>query len=243
MLLMSEILAGNFRLEEAARGGPSIKARPVKEDADAVCRIQTALAYLSYVMPKSFPNGPFSDPDGIFGQETEDIVRVFQQTNFLNQPREWDGRVGAKTLTKLDVLLPGRGVVSGKGPPPIGKKRILVKTGNQTLQAFAGTRTVFDVDCVTGDSSHPTTAGTFSIFRKVHPCRSIKYNVQMNFAMFFTVDGKAIHQYHGIMPLAIVRLAKSGTDWFGSHGCVRLTRGNASSLFNWTPQFTQVKVI
>ena len=80
---MSEILSGNSRLEEAARGGPSIKARPVKEDADAVCRIQTALAYLSYVMPKSFSNGPFSDPDGIFGQETEDIVRVFQQTNFL----------------------------------------------------------------------------------------------------------------------------------------------------------------
>src|SRR5260370_24948819 len=103
MLLMSEILSGNSRLEEAARGGPTIKECSVKEDADTVWRIQTALAYLSYVMTKSFPNGPFSDPDGIFGQETEDIVRVFQQTNFLNQPREWDGRVGAKTLTKLDV--------------------------------------------------------------------------------------------------------------------------------------------
>jgi lipoprotein-anchoring transpeptidase ErfK/SrfK len=65
----------------------------------------------------------------------------------------------------------------------------------------------------------------------------------MNFAMFFSSDGKAIHQYHGILPLAVVRAAKSGvSDWFGSHGCVRLTEEDAKTLFDWTPIGTPVDI-
>jgi hypothetical protein len=106
--------------------------------------------------------------------------------------------------------------------PPAGKKKIRVLLGKQVLYAFQGSKQVFEFDCVTGASDHPTTIGMYHIMRKDRIHRSTKYNAQMNYAMFFSSDGKAIHQYHGLVPLAVVRVAKSGvSDWFGSHGCVR----------------------
>jgi lipoprotein-anchoring transpeptidase ErfK/SrfK len=122
-------------------------------------------------------------------------------------------------------------------------KRIEVSLGKQILEAFEGSKRVFVFDCVTGAEDHPTTAGSFSIFRKHHPHRSHKYDVQMNYAMFFTQDGKAIHQYHGFAPLSVVRAMKKGvTEWFGSHGCVRLTEEDARTLYQWTPVGTTVRV-
>ncbi|WP_349252623.1 L,D-transpeptidase [Burkholderia sp. AU32357] len=56
---------------------------------------------------------------------------------------------------------------------------------------------MFRFDCVTGDSEHPTDRGAFRIMRKYPTYRSRAYNMQMNYAMFFTGDGKALHQYHG----------------------------------------------
>ncbi|WP_081687011.1 L,D-transpeptidase family protein [Chitinilyticum litopenaei] len=45
-------------------------------------------------------------------------------------------------------------------------------------------------------------------------------------------DGKAFHQYHG-PSFTAVRLGRGISDWFGSHGCVRLSEDDAKSLFNW----------
>jgi lipoprotein-anchoring transpeptidase ErfK/SrfK len=272
MPLLSYLLAGDQRLEQAASGGPSIKPQPFTEPKETIRRIQMALCELSYVFFKSFRDGV---PDGVFGPDTRDAVVHFQHAQFPGQQNEWDGRLGRKTLAKLDEALlylntnadipilsssefkPVRGPAAPKPPPkPVPKpppaprpsaardKRIEINTDNQTLRAFLGKLLVYDFDCVTGDSSHPTDPGNHTIFRKQHPCRSIPYNVQMNFAQFFTGDGKAIHQYHGILPLAVVRVAKKGTDWFGSHGCVRLTESNAKTLFAWTPaNGTLVKVV
>lgn len=121
-------------------------------------------------------------------------------------------------------------------------KRIVVNLASQTVEALDGGIRVYQFDCVSGDSSHPTNKGRFKVFRKEHPCRSKTYDVQMNHAMFFTADGKALHQYHGVMPLAVLRLMKSGTDWIGSHGCVRLTESDAAALYKWAPLNTVVDV-
>jgi lipoprotein-anchoring transpeptidase ErfK/SrfK len=126
--------------------------------------------------------------------------------------------------------------------PPVGGKKIVVDLTNQTLEAIDAGQRVYQFDCVTGDSAHPTDKGTFKIFRKDRIHRSSKYNVQMNFAMFFTTDGKAIHQYHGLVPLAVVRTLRAGTDWFGSHGCIRLTEEDAKVLFDWAPNGTIIEV-
>jgi hypothetical protein len=116
MPLQSKILSGNARLEQAAAGGPSVKPAPPRDDADAVRRIQKALVALGVsTMPISFPGGPGSEPDGVYGQETMDAVIAFQKRVFPNNPIEWDGRVGPKTLAKMDALLPKGG--SGPAPP------------------------------------------------------------------------------------------------------------------------------
>jgi lipoprotein-anchoring transpeptidase ErfK/SrfK len=123
------------------------------------------------------------------------------------------------------------------------KKRIAVNLEEQTVQAFEDDNQVYDFICVSGDDDHPTDKGVFKIFRKQHPYRSKTYNVEMDYAMFFTEDGKALHQYHGPVPLEVVRAMKQGvSEWFGSHGCVRLEEEAARTLYEWAPLGTQVTV-
>lgn len=122
-------------------------------------------------------------------------------------------------------------------------KRIVVSLEDQTVEAYEGDNLVYQFICVTGDDDHPTDQGTFNIFRKEHPYRSKTYHVEMDYAMFFTEDGKALHQYHGPVPLEIVRtLKKDVTEFFGSHGCVRLEEEAARTLYEWAPINTQVTI-
>ncbi len=130
-----------------------------------------------------------------------------------------------------------------KKAQPKAAKSIKVNLTLQIVEAYEGITRVFRFDCVTGDKDHPTDRGIFRILRKAHPYRSRTYNVQMNYAMFFTHDGKALHQYHGVVPLSVVRTARSSvSEWFGSHGCVRLTEPAAKALYDWAAVGTTVQV-
>jgi lipoprotein-anchoring transpeptidase ErfK/SrfK len=122
-------------------------------------------------------------------------------------------------------------------------KHIEVDLEEQKVEAFEDGQRVFEFICVSGDDDHPTDKGEFSIFRKEHPYRSKTYNVPMDYALFFTDDGKALHQYHGPVPLSIVRTMKQEvSEWFGSHGCVRLEEDAARTLYEWAPFHTKVKI-
>lgn len=123
-------------------------------------------------------------------------------------------------------------------------KRIVVNLEEQMVEALDGDEQVYQFICVTGDDDHPTDKGDFHIFRKQHPYRSKTYGVEMDYAMFFTEDGKALHQYHGPIPLSVVRTMRQGvSDWFGSHGCVRLQEEDARALYEWAPMNTKVTVV
>jgi hypothetical protein len=104
-MLKSAVLAGNARLDGAAAGGPSIKKAPPADDPDAVRRIQRALVALGFPMPRSFPGGPTSQPDGEFGDETFQRVISFQRREFPKDSGQWDGRCGKDTLGRMDALL------------------------------------------------------------------------------------------------------------------------------------------
>jgi lipoprotein-anchoring transpeptidase ErfK/SrfK len=119
-------------------------------------------------------------------------------------------------------------------------KRIRVVLSRQVLIAYDGKRQVYEFDCATGDSSHPTGPGNFRIFRKHRTHVSSKYNVPMDFAMFFTMDGKAIHKSHFVGPISFMKFF--GADSLGSHGCVRLSDKDAQALFDWTPIGTPVDI-
>jgi lipoprotein-anchoring transpeptidase ErfK/SrfK len=123
----------------------------------------------------------------------------------------------------------------------MGKKRIRVNLSRQVLFAYDGKEEVYQFDCVTGDSDHPTGVGVFKIFRKHEKYVSKKYGSRMDYAMFFTQDGKAIHQAYMVGPMSLLKAG--GMDWFGSHGCVRLSESNAKTLFEWAPMHTTVEIV
>lgn len=121
-------------------------------------------------------------------------------------------------------------------------KQILVDLAQQTVTASDGNVQFLSCDCVSGDSSHATPRGHFRIARKHHPYTSRTYKVPMNYAMFFTTTGEALHQYHGPAPWWLLRAGRSMTDLVGSHGCVRLQEADAAKLYAWAPIGTQVIV-
>jgi lipoprotein-anchoring transpeptidase ErfK/SrfK len=122
-------------------------------------------------------------------------------------------------------------------------KRIRVDLMLQIVETFDGNERIHRFECVSGDEYHPTDKGTFKVFRKEHPYTSQKYHVPMNYAMFFTTDGKALHQYHGPAFSVLRTLKTEVSEWFGSHGCVRLDEADAKALFDWAPIGTPVDVI
>jgi lipoprotein-anchoring transpeptidase ErfK/SrfK len=121
-------------------------------------------------------------------------------------------------------------------------KKIVVNLTTQTVTALDGATVFHTCECVSGDSSHPTPTGRFRINRKNHPYTSKKYKVPMNYAMFFTTTGEALHQYHGPAPWWLLRAGRALTSAVGSHGCVRLQEDDARTLYKWAPLHTLVEV-
>jgi hypothetical protein len=172
-------------------------------------------------------------------QSAHGDIRVFRVTGLKAGYTMLEAKTSAGAVWAFMQIEVGGGAAAG----PSRGKRIVVDLDSQTVDAHDDGARVYHFDCVTGDQSHPTTPGIFSVIRKAHPYRSRRYDVQMNYAMFFTADGKALHQYHGSVPLSVVRALKSGvTDYLGSHGCVRLTEQDARVLYEWTPLGTPVQV-
>lgn len=124
--------------------------------------------------------------------------------------------------------------------PKGSKKNIKVNLEEQNLYAFEGNTEVFKFNCVSGDEDHPTPKGEFKVIRKEHPYTSKKYHVPMNYAMFFKNTGEAIHQGLFVGPLSFFK--SWGASSIGSHGCVRLSKENAATLYEWTPAHTPVSI-
>lgn len=143
-------------------------------------------------------------------------------------------------ITRPDVPAPGQGTTDnsvvetlGGGEkerrlPRTNGKEILVDLEAQNLSAYDKKKLVYSFDVISGNKDNLTPEGRFKVTRKVTPYRSKKYDAPMNYAMFFN-GGNAIHQFHG--PFGLDRFARGISDWFGSHGCVRLSEGNARTLY------------
>lgn len=119
-------------------------------------------------------------------------------------------------------------------------KQIVVDLDNQNLYAFEGRKLKYSFDTTSGDIDHPTATKPqlFHIFRKHKKYVSKKYGARMDYAMFFTYDGKAIHQSNAVTLTSYLKTL--GINYFGSHGCARLSEDDAKKLFFWTPMGTPV---
>jgi peptidoglycan hydrolase-like protein with peptidoglycan-binding domain len=80
-----------------------------------VAQLQLVLNYLGNDMPRSFR---LRKPDGIFGSETEGVVKRFQQQNGLKA----DGIVGPHTLAKMDALLVAQPYLDSASPTEYGAR-------------------------------------------------------------------------------------------------------------------------
>lgn len=60
----------------------------------------------------------------------------------------------------------------------------------------------------------------------------------MNYAMFFSADGRAIHQSNAVSVTSFLKAF--GVNYFGSHGCVRQAEDDARTIFRWATSGTPV---
>lgn len=136
---------------------------------------------------------------------------------------------------------------SSTTPKPMQITRIVVDLKRQKLFAYAGSVLVYEFHAVTGRRGKETDLGTHRITRKHETYTSKSYKVPMDYAMFFTPDGKAIH--HSSSGWVFLRSfgkalgAEELGATLGSHGCVGLSREDARALFERTPMNTTIEVV
>jgi lipoprotein-anchoring transpeptidase ErfK/SrfK len=119
-------------------------------------------------------------------------------------------------------------------------KKIIVNLQQQTLTAYEDSVVIHKFPCITGEADHPTPTGSYRINRKHKKYTSRTYGAPMDYAMFFTLTGEAIHKYHG--PWLIAWMGRKITNEVGSKGCVRLKEEDAITMFDWAPMNTLVIV-
>jgi len=111
-------------------------------------------------------------------------------------------------------------------------KYIEVNLTDQMLYTFEGTNLVGQYKVSTGKWSMPTPQGEFSINDKNPRAYSSTYKLYMPYWMSFIGSQYGIHE----LP-EWPNGAKEGESHLGtpvSHGCVRLGRGSAETVYNWT---------
>ncbi|HQR42652.1 MAG TPA: peptidoglycan-binding domain-containing protein [Gemmatales bacterium] len=97
MPLFSKHLSSSPRLQKAVNNAPPVS---VGESNEGVAAMQQGLVDLGFDMPISTKQGAMP-PDGIYGVETGNVLRRFQQQQRLTA----DGLAGKNTLSRMDELL------------------------------------------------------------------------------------------------------------------------------------------
>ena len=93
MALRSQHFAGNLRVQKASTNRPVMRRG---ESGDGVELLQEALVLVGYAMPISTKAD--GSMDGIFGRETDSVVRRFQTNESLGS----DGLAGSQVLGILE---------------------------------------------------------------------------------------------------------------------------------------------
>jgi lipoprotein-anchoring transpeptidase ErfK/SrfK len=121
------------------------------------------------------------------------------------------------------------------------RKAILVNVDQQVLYAVDNYKIIYEFDVITGQPGKETTAGKFSIFKKIEDYTSKKYKAPMPYTMFFSKDGKAVHGTKWATLRSYLHAYVS--ESVGSMGCVGLTEDDARTLFEWAPVGTAIVIL
>jgi peptidoglycan hydrolase-like protein with peptidoglycan-binding domain len=219
--LTSSRYQGQPRLEAAFHNAPVLG---IGESGEGVRLVQEGLAAEGHALPKS--TTPDGGLDGRFGGETLGAVRDFQSAKSV--PGTPDGRVGHKTMGKLDELADGGGGKAKKGPadvcsdPPCGEPYVEIKPGtfvslcSSTLKA--GTRPVIRmVGCVPGRQGNIgffTGQPAWQLDGGLTICGPLDKSIQMGYIQTVTAS----------VNMSVYRDPKTGLLTTGHRECVTRAR-------------------
>jgi len=162
---------------------------------------------------------PASAATGHFGPWTRSAVLAFQGWEKLDR----DGDPGPKTVARLRVA-------RRPTPGPGSGKRIEVHLGAQVAFLDDGSRVTRVIKVSTGAPGYATPAGSYSIYRKHPKDWSYPYKVWLPYASYF-VGGIAFHESPDV---------PAGP---ASHGCVRVPRDDAPTVYAFAALKTPVRVV
>lgn len=175
--------------------------------------IQARLAALGYLRS--------GDVDGKAGPDTTSAVLAFQKWEGLGR----DGVAGPQTRARL-----AKGVRPTARTRGSSARRAEVLLDRQVVLAIENDRVVRTLHISSGTPATPTRVGTFSVYAKIQSWWSVPFRTWLPWAIPFD-GGIAFHEYS---PVPVTP---------ASHGCVRVTAGNARWLYDFLRVGSQVKVI
>ncbi len=200
-------------LTTPATAKPTYPSGPTSGATASTREIQQRLANLGYLAA--------ADVDGRNGPKTQSAVIAFQKWERLAR----DGVVGPATRARLaNATRPTPRTKGGSG------RRIEVLLDRQVTLAIQDNRVVRILHVSTGAAATPTRVGTFSVYLKTRNWWSVPFRTWLPYALAFD-GGIAFHEYSPVPTQP------------ASHGCVRITAGNAQWLYNFASVGTQVKVL
>jgi lipoprotein-anchoring transpeptidase ErfK/SrfK len=163
---------------------------------------------------------PASEIDGVWGPRSRTATIAFQKWEGLAR----DGIPGPVTQKALAAAKRPRPQTRGR------PRRVEILLDRQLLLLIRNGRVARTIHIATGKGRFATPPGSYRVFLKRRRTWSAQYKVWMPWASFF-VGGIALHQ-------SLVVPVKPA-----SHGCVRVTRYDASWLYRRTPVGLPVRVL
>lgn len=192
---------------------PVTPAGPDAPVAEDTRALQQRLADLGYL--------PASGVDGRTGPATTAAIIAFQKWQRLGR----DGTAGPQTRAAL---------ATAARPTPVTRggsgRRLEILLDRQVVLAIQDDVVVRTLHASTGAAGTPTTVGSFSVYGRYPRWWSVPFRTWLPWSVAF-VGGIALHEYPDV------------PAYPASHGCVRLTAGDARWVFDFTSVGTPVRVL
>ncbi len=160
------------------------------------------------------------------------------QKSTTNIREALDSNLKVATLEVTTSPIKEEVISPGYNPGKYPGKFIEVNLSQQMLYTFEGTNLIGSYRVSTGKWSMPTPQGEYTINDKNARAYSSRYDLYMPYWMAFIGSEYGIHE----LP-EWANGTKEGEAHLGtpvSHGCVRLGRGSAEEVYNWTDVGTPV---
>lgn len=163
---------------------------------------------------------PKGSVTGRYGPETTNAVLAFQGWEGLGR----DGVAGPKTYARL---------ATAKRPTPLSGtgKRAEVRLGAQVLLLVnASSQVLRTIHISSGAPATATPSGSYRVYRKAIRDWSYPFKTWLPYASYFT-GGIAFHEYPDV------------PAYPASHGCVRVPRDDAPTVYRFATVGTPVRVV